>query len=114
MRRIGPVDPEIGPSSFFDLCHGVAQLIVVAHRAMGRTRRELMFRIWGLSCRAHEAVGMPLRDPATEVYLFNMVPLKRTHKADLNIPGEILARFCNFWMGLCDLVTEPSADTQHG
>src|SRR5262245_56474456 len=24
---------------------------------------------------------------------------KRTHKADLNIPGEILARFCNFLDG---------------
>src|SRR5262245_54176623 len=30
--------------------------------------------------------------PTTEVYLFNMAPLKRTHKADLNIPGEILGR----------------------
>jgi len=59
-------------------------------------------------------VGMRTPDPTTEVYLFNMAPLKRTHKADLNIPREILARFCNFWMGLCDLVTEPSADTRLG
>src|SRR5215475_12057754 len=39
---------------------------------------------------------------------------KRTHKADLNIRREILVRFCNCWLGVYDLVTEPPSDTRHG
>jgi len=52
---------------FFDLCHGAAHLIVAARRAMGRTRRELVFRICRLSCRANKAVGMPLLDPKPDI-----------------------------------------------
>src|SRR5262244_3850653 len=41
---------------------------------------------------ATDVVAIPGYDPTTEVYLINMASLKRTHKADLNIRGEILGR----------------------
>jgi len=65
--------------------------------------------IAAMRCEHRDAI-----DPLIEVYPINIASLKRTHKADLNLRREILARFCNCWTGLYDLVTEPSFDTRHG
>jgi len=61
-----------------------------------RTRADRLASCPGLREQRTKASDLPScarRRPTTEVYLFNMAPLKRTYKADLNIPGEILARF---------------------